>query len=66
MNLTIAKRIKEIRSKREISQEALAFKSNLSRRHMTNIELGRVDIRISTLIKISKALDVAPEMFLKL
>ena len=66
MNLTIAKRIKEVRSKREISQEALAFKSNLSRRHMTNIELGRVDIRISTLIKISKALDVAPEMFLKL
>ena len=65
MNLKIAKRIREIRTKRNISQEVLAFKANVSRRHMTNIELGRVDIRISTLIKISKALDVNPEILLK-
>ena len=65
MKLKIAMRIREIRKERNISQEFLAFNSNVSRRHMTNIELGRVDIRISTLIKISKALDVAPEMLLK-
>tara|TARA_B100001939_G_scaffold317690_1_gene304513 strand:- start:208 stop:408 length:201 start_codon:yes stop_codon:yes gene_type:complete len=65
MKLKIAMRIREIRKERNISQEILAFNSNVSRRHMTNIELGRVDIRISTLIKISKALDIAPEMLLK-
>ena len=65
MKLKIATRIKEIRTKRNMSQEILAFNSNVSRRHMTNIELGRVDIRISTLIKISKALDVTPEILLK-
>ena len=65
MKIIIAENVKKIRAKRKISQELLAFKSNVSRRHMTNIELGRVDIRISTLTKISKALDVAPEILLK-
>ena len=65
MNGRLGNNIKEARKKNKISQEELAFNSNISRRHMTNIELGRVDIKISTLIKIANALFLSPEMLLK-
>lgn len=60
----VAKNIKKLRKDKNLSQEALAFDSNISRRHMTNIEMCRVDIKLSTLIKISKALNVTPHQLL--
>jgi transcriptional regulator with XRE-family HTH domain len=56
----VSKNIKKLRKNKNLSQEGLAFDSNISRRHMTNIEMGRVDVKLSTIIKISKALNVQP------
>lgn len=64
MITAIANNIKKLRKDKNLSQEALAFESGISRRHMTNIEMGRVDIKLSTLIKISKALSVLPNQLL--
>lgn len=64
MLTAIANNIKKLRKNKNLSQEALAFESGISRRHMTNIEMGRVDIKLSTLIKISKALSVLPNQLL--
>lgn len=64
MLTAIANNIKKLRKNKNLSQEALAFESGISRRHMTNIEMGRVDIKLSTLIKISKALSVIPNQLL--
>ena len=51
MTSEIANNIKKLRKDQNLSQEALAFESGISRRHMTNIEMGRVDIKLSTLTK---------------
>lgn len=50
--------IKELRTKLEISQESLAEKSSLDRTFISMLERGKRTPTISTLLKISFALDV--------
>ncbi|MEN2985502.1 MAG: helix-turn-helix transcriptional regulator [Thermodesulfovibrionaceae bacterium] len=54
----IGKIIKEGREKANISQRKLAAMCGISRQHLKNIESGKVDVRISTLAKISEALGI--------
>ena len=57
----IGQNIRSNRRVKKISQEALASIAGLDRSHIGYIERGEKDIRISTLIKISDALEVSPE-----
>jgi transcriptional regulator with XRE-family HTH domain len=53
------KRIKELRLKKNISQEALAHLADLDRTYMTSVENGRRNISIQNIEKIIKALGVS-------
>lgn len=57
-------RIREAREKSHLTQEALAVKVSLTRTSVTNIEKGRQQLLVHTLMEISKALNVAPESLL--
>lgn len=55
---TMAKRLKEWRKKRDLSQRDLADASGVSREYIARIELGQHDPTLSTLEKLAKALKV--------
>ena len=48
----IGLRIKELRTEKKITQEGLAFKSNLDRAFFNHVENGRKNVSIDTLQKI--------------
>lgn len=53
--------IKEIRKKKGISQWKLAEMSGIARATISQLENGKeIDVRISTLIALSRALNCAP------
>lgn len=56
MNLQeqIGKRIKSLREERKITQEDLAWQSNLDRSYMNHVENGKRNISINSLEKIVK------------
>jgi transcriptional regulator with XRE-family HTH domain len=54
----VGKRIKELRKNLKLSQEALAYKAEVDRTYVTDVENGRRNISIETLEKIIKALEV--------
>lgn len=51
-------RIKALRAKRGMTQEALAEKTGLTRVHIARLETGNHDPTLSTLQKLAKALKV--------
>jgi transcriptional regulator with XRE-family HTH domain len=53
------KRIKELRLKKNISQEALAHLADLDRTYMTSVENGKRNISIQNIEKIIKALGIS-------
>lgn len=57
----IGSRIKFYRTNANISQEDLAAKLNVSRRHLTNIETGLKIPSLDLLISIANALDVSAD-----
>jgi len=59
IRVNLGKRIKEIRLNKKLSQEALAFKSQLNRTYINGIENGRRNVSIINIHKIANALDVS-------
>lgn len=57
--------IKNIRSKKKMSQGDLCRKSGIDRGYMSAIENGKNNITINTLAKIAEALEVSPDKLLK-
>lgn len=58
--------IKEIRKKKGISQCKLAEMSGIARATLSQLENGKeIDVRISTLIALSRALNCAPSKLFK-
>lgn len=55
----IGLRIRELRKELQLSQEALAFKSEVDRTYVTDVENGRRNISVEILEKIIKALEVS-------
>lgn len=53
------KRVRELRNKKGVSQEALAFKAGIDRTYMTSVENGRRNISIQNIEKIVRALGVS-------
>ena len=56
-------KIKSIRAKKGISQMELSLRSNLSQSFIANIEKGKKQPSVITLIKIAEALGVNPQDF---
>ncbi len=54
----LGKNIKLLRNKAKMTQEILALESGISRSHIAMIELGKRDITVSMLFKISRALKI--------
>ncbi len=57
-NLFIGKRISELRKLKKLSQEDLAFKSDLDRTYISSIERGQRSISLAVAIKLSSALEI--------
>lgn len=54
----LAKRLKEIRSEKGISQEELAYRSEITLSQIARIETVRINPTISTIFKIARTLEV--------
>ena len=61
----IGARIREARLARKMSQSELAEKSNISLPHISEIELGKADIRLQSFIRIIEALQVSSDAIIK-
>jgi transcriptional regulator with XRE-family HTH domain len=59
IKLKIGQRIKELRKLLELSQESLAYKAEVDRTYVTDVENGRRNVSIEILERIIKALDVS-------
>lgn len=59
IKLKVGQRIRFIRKELGLSQEALAYKSEVDRTYMTDVENGKRNVSIEILEKIIKALDVS-------
>lgn len=60
----LGRRIREARKKGHLTQEALASKIALTRATVTNIEKGRQQLLVHTLVGIADALGIPPESLL--
>ena len=59
----VGKRIKDLRNKLGISQEELAFRSDIHRTYIASLEVGKRNVSIETLEKVVKALEVSLSEF---
>jgi len=55
----ISIRIREVRQAKGITQQELAAKIDYEKSNMSRLESGKTDLRISTLNKVAKALDMS-------
>jgi len=60
----VGSNIRRYRLKRGLTQEKLSFLLKTSNEYISFLENGRKDVRIETLNRIGKALDVEPYLFL--
>jgi len=58
-------RLRQIRERRGMTQEALAEKAGVSRAYLSRLEMGRHDPPLSRLRKLAKVLKVPIEKLLK-
>lgn len=56
----IPEALKAARLNRKLSQRALSGKSGIPQSHISNIEKGAVDIKLSTLNELARALELEP------
>ena len=61
----IGVRIREARIKRKMSQQELAAAANVSLPHISEIELGKSLMRLSTFIRIAEALQVSTDYLIR-
>jgi len=63
IKIKIGQRIKELRKKLELSQEALAYDAEVDRTYITDVENGRRNVSVEILEKIIAALQVSISEF---
>lgn len=59
IRILLGQKIRKIRQKNNMSQEELAFESNLHRTYISDIERGSRNVSIKNIEKIAKALKVS-------
>lgn len=62
----IANILKELREKNGLSQEQLSFETELHRTYISQLERGLKSITVKTLLKITSALKVDIDVFMKM
>ncbi len=65
IRVKIGKRLRELRSKKELSQEKFSFICELDRTYIASIEQGNCNVSIANIEKIAKALDISVYEFFK-
>lgn len=63
INALVGKRIAQLRKKKKLSQQKFAYEADIERSYLTHIEKGRKNISLSTLEKITIALDISLQDF---
>ena len=63
--IEIGKRIRDIRTNKEMSQADLADKANISLSQVSDIETGKSSMRLTTFIGIVEALQVSADVLLR-
>jgi transcriptional regulator with XRE-family HTH domain len=58
-------RVRELRTKRGLSQEQLAESSGLHRTYISSLELGKRNVSLINIHALAKALGVSPDKLLK-
>lgn len=58
IQIQVGKRIQNIRTEKNISQQDLAAKCNFEKSNMSRLEAGRANATLSTLKIVSKALEI--------
>ena len=58
LNDQILKSLREARQKKGLSQRALSARSGVPQSHISKIEQGNVDLRVSSLIALARVLDL--------
>ena len=62
----LAKRLRQLRESKGLSQEDLAFESQLGRSYYWRVEQGLINLTLETLVRLSNTLDVElAELFQK-
>lgn len=61
----IAKNTRFYRLKKRITQEKLAKKSGLSRGYISQVENAKVNLYLTTLVRLAKSLGVCPKNLVK-
>ncbi|ROO82630.1 DNA-binding XRE family transcriptional regulator [Actinocorallia herbida] len=61
---SIGAAIRTHRKNRKLTQDGLAAAAGLSRQSVSNIEVGRQDLSLTTFLAIADALDLAPSLLL--
>lgn len=61
----IGARIREVRLKKKMSQQELGAAANVSLPHISEIELGKSQMRLSTFIRIAEALQVSTDYLIR-
>lgn len=61
----IGQNIREIRAEKAIKQRELADAIDVPRSNINAIESGKVNVTVSTLLRIANALEVSPDILLK-
>lgn len=64
IKIKLGQRIKELRLKKEYSQEELAAKANLHRTYISDVERGERNVSVENIKKIADALNVEPKELL--
>lgn len=59
IKLKVGHRIRELRKELELSQEALAYKAEVDRTYVTDVENGRRNVSVEILERLIKALEIS-------
>jgi transcriptional regulator with XRE-family HTH domain len=59
IKLKVGQRIKELRKKLDLSQEALGLRAEVDRTYVTDVENGRRNVSMEILERLIKALEVS-------
>jgi transcriptional regulator with XRE-family HTH domain len=62
LNDQVLKNLKEARKRKGFSQRVLSAKSGVPQSHISKIESGAVDLRVSSLIALARVLDLELEL----
>lgn len=65
INIMFGRRIKELRLRKNISQEELAFRCQLSKNYVSDVERGTRNVTLKVVEKFAKGMEVPPSYLFK-